>query len=153
MTRSRVPTWHVIGRGLAGWHASGVNVSSSGGDIRDGEYWTGEPTIKYLSEAIDGALVYDAREADPDAFTRLIVSGPMVNPALDPAEVSAFVDRYAAVRMAPMLGGEYAQLAEAAQAPTYTGLDYVGVAVYRELLRTVPGIKLGTVRAGVVIWE
>ena len=31
--RKPVPTWHVIGRGMAGWHASGVNTSSSGGDL------------------------------------------------------------------------------------------------------------------------
>lgn len=43
-------TWHVIGRGWNGWHAEGVNVSGTGGDL-----------CGYVAQAFDGATVYDAR--------------------------------------------------------------------------------------------
>ena len=52
--------WHVIGRGFNGWHAKGVNVSSSGGDIVPRTFWTGERMTPYTEEAVEGALVYDA---------------------------------------------------------------------------------------------
>lgn len=146
--------YHVVGRGMAGWHAKGINVSSSGGDLDNGMYWTGEPTIGYRHKAIDGALVYDAKDADPAAFARLIISGPMVDPALPPDGVSRFADHETAARMAPVLSGAFQTIALAASSPGYSGLDTVGVSVYRELLRAVPGIKIGTIRTGGTIdWE
>jgi len=149
MTQSQ---WHVIGRGLAGWHAKGINVSSSGGDINPGVYWTGAPTRGYLQDAIDGCLIYDASEADETAFTRLILSGPMCNPALEPTAHDRFGYGATAARMAPAMEGAFQALAVAASNPEYSGLDYVGVDRYRALLQTVPGIKIGTVRAGTIEW-
>lgn len=55
--------------------------------------------------------------------------------------------------MAPALGGGYKTLALAAQDDKFTGLDCVGVAVYERLLRKVPGVKIGKVSNGAVIWE
>lgn len=145
--------WYVIGRGLAGWHALGLKVSSSGGDLDDRPWWAGGIQAGYLSGAVEGCLVYDAAEADREAFTHLVLSGPMCDPELAPGTVNRFTDQTTAARMAPWLGGAFQQIAAAAQDPEYGGLDYVAVDVYRTLLAKVPGIKLGTVRAGVVVWE
>ena len=148
--------YHVVGRGKAGWHAKGINVSSSGGDLENGVYWTGAPTTGYRHQAVDGALIYDAKDADDAAFTRFVISGPMVDPSLDPEGVDRFgaEDRATAARMAPSLDGAFGVLAVMAQSDTFSGLDSVGVNVYRRLLRQVPGIKIGTIRAGGIIeWE
>jgi hypothetical protein len=147
--------WHIIGRGFNGWHATGIDVSSSGGQLDPYEYWTGEKVSGYLAEAIEGALVYDASEADSVAFTRHVMSGPMVNPALPPDGVDRFssADRAAALRMAPALGGGYQTLAVMAQSEKFTGLDRVGVAVFAGLLRAIPGCKVGKVRKGKVVWD
>jgi len=59
-------------------------------------------------------------------------------------------------RVLPGLGGAYKTLAEAATDPQagYTGLDFVGVEVWFKLLReAVPGIKIGRVRDGMIVWE
>jgi len=138
--------WHrrygIIGRGKAGWHAAAHNVSSSGGTL-DG----------YVAQADEGALVYDGDGADYDTFARLVISGPMVDPGLAPGTVKRFTDTETAARMADGLEGAFKALAELAQDATYGGLDYVAVDVYEGLLRGVPGVKIGHVRAGVVEWE
>lgn len=142
--------WTVIGRGFNGWHASSPGCSSSGGDIdpmfgRDG----------YLAEAQDGALVYDASESDADAFTRHVMSGPMLDCSIDPEAVDKFSteDRETALRMAPGLSGGYKTIAVIAQSPTFNGLDRVGVAVFERLLWAIPGIKIGRVVKGSVVWQ
>jgi hypothetical protein len=61
-----------------------------------------------------------------------------------------------AAHMLPGLGGAYKTLAEAATDPQagYTSLDFVGVEVWFKLLReAVPGIKIGRVRDGMIVWE
>ena len=100
-------------------------------------------------------MIYDAKDADPDAFTRLILSGPMVNPAMPPMGHDRFNDRYRLGTMAQGLEGAFKALAvETLSNPQYSGLDYVGVGIYRELLRQVPGTKLGTIHEGGRIeWE
>lgn len=147
--------WAVIGRGFNGWHATGDGVSSSGGSLEDYTYWTGKKCNGYLTEAAEGALVYDAENADVNAFVSLVVNGPMVNPAIPPDAVHAFDQRgrESLARMAPALGGGYKTLAIAAQDDKFTGLDSVGVAVYERLLRKVPGVKIGKVLNGAVQWE
>jgi len=145
--------WHVIGRGFSGWHATGINVTSSGGDLEPRPWWAGGMTTGYLSEAVDGCLVYDAIDADPAAFTRLVLAGPMVDPALPAEGVSRFMDRQTAAAMAPGLVGAFGTIAAMAASPAYGGLDTVGVGVFRGLLATVPGIKLGTVIGGVIRWD
>lgn len=153
--KKQAKRWAVIGRGFNGWHATGVDVSSSGGDLNPYTYWTGAAVPGYLAEAIEGALVYDASEADSVAFTRHVMNGPMVNPALAPNEVDRFTkaDRDRALQMAPALGGGFKTLAVLAQSEKFTGLDRVGVGVYEGLLRKIPGVKIGKVVKGKVEWE
>lgn len=146
--------WQVIGRGFNGWHATGVDVSSSGGQLDPYEYWTGVKCSGYLAEAAEGALVYDAQDADAGAFTSFVMRGPMVSPALPPDGVDRFskADRETALRMAPALGGGFKTLAVMAQSEQFSGMDRVGVAVYESLLRKVPGVKIGKVHNGAVVW-
>lgn len=145
--------WRIIGRGKAGWHAkNGEHVSSSGGFL-DRLPWMGDTYRTYLDGAAEGCIVYDAEHADDDAFARLIISGPMVEPSLAPDAVDRFSDRYGAASMMPGLSGSFATIAALAQSDHYTGLDYVGIGVYRRLLATVPGMRLGTVRNGAVVWD
>jgi hypothetical protein len=147
MTTQKQP-WLVIGRGFNGWHASRVNCSLSGayGEARGAEL---------ARDAADGALVYDASAADSGAFVRLVLSGPMVDPALPPDGVDSCSAglRHAMLEMAPALGGAFQTYALAAQDEKFRGLDRVGTGVYEALLRTVPGVKIGRVVAGEIVWE
>ena len=140
--------WDVIGRGKMSWHAETVNRSSSGGVNPDA----------YAKEAVDGALVYDAMDADYDAFSRMVISGPMLNLRLPPDGIERMDDhtRQIAGRMAGPggLGGAFKTLAtKAATDREFSGLDYVGVGVYERLLREVPGVKFGRVQRGRIVWE
>jgi hypothetical protein len=134
----------VIGRGKAGWHAAAHNVSSSGGTFDH-----------YVTQAAEGALVYDADGADYDVYAGLVIGGPMVDPSLPPGGVRRFTDRETAARMAGPGGltGAFKDLADAAQDERYSGLDSVACDVYERLLRRVPGVKIGHVRGGVVEWD
>lgn len=145
--------WHVIGRGFNGWHATGIDVSGSGGNLEPYTY-SGKPVPGYLAEAVEGALVYDA-EAAGDAFVRHVMNGPMVSPKLPADGVERFSqkDRETALMMAPALGGGYQTLAVMAQSESYSGLDRVGVGVFAGLLRQIPGVKVGKVVKGAVVWE
>ena len=136
--------YSIIGRGKAGWHAAGHNVSSSGGTL-DG----------YLKDARNGALIYDAHDADTDAFTHLVIAGPMVDPDLPPGGVRRFGDQDAAARMCGPGGltGAFKTIATLAQDASYSGLDYVACDVYETLLRAVPGMKIGHVHNGTVVWR
>ena len=152
--------WLIIGRGFAGWHAKSVDCSSSGGDLLPYTFWTGEKCAGYLAGALEGCLVYDAADMErtPEgraAFTQFVCSGPMVDLSLAPDGVSRFgkEDREAAARMLPGLSGGYATLAAIAIADeTYSGLDSVGIGVYESLLRKLPGMRVGHVREGVIVW-
>lgn len=139
--------WHKIGRGLVGWNAQGVACSSSGGTLEG-----------YLLAAVDGALVYDAAKLKPAgvaAFIHLVTSGPLADPKLGLGEVNKFSkeNRKSLARMEPLLGGELKTLAKLAKNEEYGGLDSVGLGVYKDLLRKVPGMKIGHVLNGKVVWE
>jgi len=136
--------WKCIGRGLAGWHASAVDCSSSGGTLEG-----------YVEKAEEGAFVYDADAADEEAFTRHILSGPMLCHLLPPDGDDKFTDsdRKAAARMMPGLGGGFRTLAILSQNKSYSGLDKVGIGIYANLLRKIPGMKIGKVKEGRVEWE
>lgn len=146
------PRWSLIGRGLAGWHATAKSMTSDGGQLEPYTYWTGERCAGYAAEAEEGALVYDASKADAVAFVNLVVMGPMVDPGLDPHEVRKFDDHEALGRMLPALEGGYATVAAATLAGLCS-LDCVGVGVYEHLLRKVNGIRIGRVHGGRVEWE
>lgn len=138
--------WKVIGRGRAGWHASAGNTSSSGGSLEH-----------YLKEGAEGALVYDADHLEglsASRYYQFVVNGPMPDSSLAPDEGQRFSDstRERAARMIPGMSGAFEALASAAQDPAYTGLDRVGLNIYESLLRKIPGIKIGHVRSGVVVW-
>lgn len=139
--------WYRIGRGLAGWNALGIDVSSSGGDFE-----------KYLKGAVEGALVYDAKDLKPNgmrAFTRLVIDGPLADPKLGLGEFSKFgkEHREAMARIKPLLSDGFKTLAKLAENEEYSGLDSVGLGIYKELLRKVPGIRIGHVLNGKVVWE
>ena len=131
--------WAIIGRGQAGWHAVDTtgSVWSSGGDLNPYTYWTGEKCKGYAQEAIDGCIVYEAGEVPIDQFIDHVYKGPMADPGLDPEQIRA-----------PF--GENRQ--DDGQTPI-GALDFVGLGVYLRLLRALPGIKIGFVRAGAVEWE
>lgn len=151
--------YRLIGRGFNGWHASGISrgnkVSSSGGSLLPESWWAGGMTTGYLQQAAEGCLVYDAAQADESAFIRLVLKGPMCDPTLEPFEVNGFSeqDRVIAQSMLPGLEGSYKTLALVAQSRTYSGLDYVGVGIYEELLRKVPGVRIGHVKQGAIEWD
>jgi hypothetical protein len=127
--------WQIIGRGWVGWHAAAVNVSSSGGQLEPYAYGS-TPCAGYAAEAEDGALVYDASEAERDAFARLIIAGPMPTPGLE----SGMMVRGFGSGPQPWDGEIH-------------GLDRVALDVYERLLRQVPGVKFARVRGGQVQWE
>ena len=153
MTESR---WQIIGRGLAGWHAAGVDVNSSGGDLLPYRYWTGAPVAGYLMEAAPECFVYDASAISDEAarrFQTFVIRGPMARPGLTSDQAGRFSDQDALARMAPWVAGGFEHIAAAALAG-FTSLDYVTVATYARLLRAaVPKIRIGRVVApGVLQW-
>lgn len=138
------PGWREIGRGAGGWHANRHNCSSTGGSLEG-----------YLKDAEEGCLVYDGKGANLAKWVHLVVSGPMVGHNLPPGTVDRFSDkdREAARTMLPGLSGGFEKLALAAQHPKFTGLDQVALDVYEGLLRQVPGVRIGHVVGGQVVWE
>jgi len=148
--------WTLIKRGKGGWCAandSGCN--SSGGMLEDYTYWTGQPCKGYLSEAVEGCIVYDAEVADDAAFIQLVVSGPMLKMELGD-RVQRFSDDpslvQAAAAMRPGLEGAFGTLVDVALSGL-SSLDYVGWPVYRKLLEQVGGVRFGKVVRGKVVWE
>ena len=122
--------WHLIGRGLNGWHAAGINVTSSGGQLEPYTYWTGQECDGYAREAVDGAFVYDASEADPSIFARVVISGPMLHPEL------------------------FSGWRKFGQDDFYPhSFDYVGPEIFERIYRMIPGMKFGHVQNGVCVWE
>lgn len=144
MVQKQEKRWLEIGRGHAGWHAAYHHCSSNGGTLEG-----------YLEEACEGCLVHDAQNADTDKFVKHVISGPMIGFNLEPGTVDRFTldDRKAALRMLPGLSGGFDTLAVIAQSPTYGGLDRVAIDIYENLLREIPGMKIGHVHDGKVIWE
>lgn len=134
-----------IGRGLAGWHAKADDCSSSGGDLKS-----------YLEKAEEGCLVYDAEEADERAFIKHVLEGPMLDTKLPLGSEDRIDDafRERAAKMLKGLGGGFKTLvARAIIDKGYTGLDSVSIDIYEYILRTIPGIKIGHVKDGKVVWE
>ena len=144
MSKKDKENWLEVGCGHAGWHASKHHCSSSGGSLEG-----------YLAEAAEGCLVYDAEKADPNAFIKYVVSGPVVGYDLPAGSVDKFSldDRKAMSLMSPGLSGGFETIATIALDTKYTGLDRVSLDVYEVLLRAVPGMKVGHVKNGKVVWE
>lgn len=134
-------SYKVIGRGKVGWHAKSESCSSSGGTL-----------ATYLKEADEGALVYDAEDAEYSAFVNLTLHGPMVKVSLPAGEIEGFKDKEALARMLPGLEGGFRTIALSNMAGV-SSLDYVAIDIYEGLLRGVPGMKIGHVRNGSIVWE
>jgi hypothetical protein len=136
----------IIGRGKVGWHSDGVDqdsnhCSSSGAGLE-----------QYLAEAENGTPIYDAEDAEPDAYADLVICGPMFRVDLPPGTVRKFGEQKTMARMLPGLGGSFATIAKLSMAGV-GNMDYVAVDVYLELLSKVPGIKIGTVQDHKVVWR
>lgn len=146
----------IIGRGKAGWHCDGTY----GDDGRSRFSGSGGTLDSYAKEAPDGTPVYDADEADFDAFSQFVYRGPMVNPWLTAGMVEKFGedDRKVLLGMLPALQDGFRGLAAATLAGL-SSLDYVAVDVYLQALRErCPGVRFGVVRKGAngearVDWE
>lgn len=117
----------VIGRGKAGWHAQLKNISSSGGSLE-----------KYVSEAMENCLVYDADSVDYDTFWDIVVKGPMVDTSLPEKTVKKFIEN------------ETRQVTDQEQ---FRAFDSVSLDVYETILRQLPGMRIGRVNHGQVTWE
>jgi hypothetical protein len=117
----------VIGRGKAGWHARVSNISSSGGALE-----------KYVSEAVENCLVYDADNVDYDMFWDIVVKGPMADTSLPEKTVKKFIEN------------ETRLVTDQEQ---FRAFDSVSLDVYETILRQLPGMKIGRVTHGRVIWE
>lgn len=138
----------LIGRGKNGWHSDGLsdgnNCSSSGGTLEG-----------YLKEAEDGTPVYDAYEADMGSFVQFIMNSPIADPSLGPGEINKFdsKDKACLLGMLPGLEGSFKSLAVMTLADIGS-MDLVAVDVYLTMLREkVPGVKIGQVQSGQVVWE
>lgn len=122
--------WKLIGRGKAGGHANGLTeenaTSGSGATIEE-----------YAKQAKNGTPVYDAMEADYDAFVSHVYRGPIVDPTLPAGTVGLFMGGSKPYRTTDRIGS----------------LDTVAVDVALWLLfRNVPGVRFGIVKSGAVQW-
>lgn len=145
MKEKQKDNYKVIGRGKAGWHAKTTNMSSSGGSLET-----------YVEQAAEDCLVYDASNVEFSLFVRFIVNGPMIDVDLPPNSVDKFTerDRQTAKNMLPGLSGGFEKIAKRViDDENYGGLDTVSIDVYERLLCRLPGIKIGHVVKGAVIWE
>lgn len=148
--------WAVVGRMKAGWFADGGGdehnrVSSSGGQLEPYQYWTGEQCSGYAAEAQEGALVYDAEDADYDEITRVVIRGPMKDCSLAPFSVSPFDLEYP--RTVVEIESVDEVTVESLAAMGVGSLGTVGLGIYEHLLRQIAGIKFGRIHEGKVVWE
>lgn len=146
-------TWKVIGRGHAGWHATGLTgenrVSGSGGTLAG-----------YCKEAEDGTIVYDAKEAGND-FVSFVCSGPMLDVSLPDGDVNVFNDHEAMKNMMPGLGGAFLAIGmqeimqHEKRAKKYGSMDMLSMNLWVALFKKqVPsGVKWGKVVGGAVVWD
>lgn len=139
--RGVVPCWHADGE--CRWGDGPWNPVSASGAVS---------LEHYIAEGgRSGTLVYDAFEADHDAFASFVIAGPIVGATLAPGSAQPFGDHAAAAVMAPHLGGEFRTIALQALRNDrrfgFGSLDRVAPDVYCRLLAEhVPGVKLGAVR-------
>ena len=68
--------WKIIGRGYAGWHATAEYEPSSGYSNVTG---SGASLGEYLSNASEGAFIYDADLANNEDFARFIIKAGLVD--------------------------------------------------------------------------
>lgn len=130
---------HLIGRGLVSWFAEGLNednncISSMGAANAE----------EYISDAIPGALVYDASEVDPALYRVHVINRPLLDLRLQPNQFKEFLEwSYQPIQ----------EHSPGSPLPDLHSLDYVGIGLYETLLRAVPGIKIGRVFGDAISWE
>lgn len=133
--------YKLIGRGFAGWHATGTSIVG-GKACRTDSSGGGWELERYLETAEDGALVYDAAhlEADPAtyaAYVTHVVKGPMANPELPAGHIQGVISP-----------------AKKWQGEKIRSLDTVALDIFERLLRELPGdVKIGRVKDGKVNWS
>lgn len=134
--------WQVVHRGKVGWCADAgrseryAHHASSGGDL-----------ATYAEQAVYGALLYDAEQADYEAYAALVVTGPMLNLDLpartfqpffhDPEQLPDGIE----INLKSLRAFEVGPLA------------YVSLDIYVELLRNVPGVRFGKIVHGKPVWD
>ena len=133
--------WRVIGKGKSGWHAGGavkIYNSTSRTDTSSASYDTSEAQLnKYVGEAENGALVYDASESDMNALIDHVFKGPMLRADLPPGTVLKMMDK------------DPVQASSTKAGP----LDYVSLDIFEANLRKIQGIRFGRVVSGHLEWE
>ena len=136
--------YSVIGRGKAGWHASGRHAWGEGPERISDCSSSGGTLAGYLEQAEPGALVYDADASPYEAFARLVISGPMVKPQLD-------AHQWESIGQCGEWYGPYDL--DAMRAAGIHGLTYIGLGIFEALLRRMPGCRIGYVTdPGIVTW-
>lgn len=116
-----------IGKGWEGWHGGAKNwtLTGYGRDAEETSVWWAcqhaQPTL--AAQCMDGALAYDASEADRDAWQAWIIRGPMIRPDIDGADEG------------------------------FGSLDYVSLTTWiRTAKARVPGLRTGVVQDGRIEW-
>lgn len=114
----------IIGRRKTGWFSEGIEEQSVESSVC-GVSLLGGNLETYAKDAQDETPVYDAKDADNDAFTSFLREGPTLD-----------------VRAKDEPLKEH-----------YSVFDMVSINTYLALLRKVPGVRFGKVMNGEVIWE
>jgi hypothetical protein len=129
-------SWAVIGKGFSGWHANGKTYGNC--KTNTSTYDPSEAClVRFAIDGEEGALVYDASGSDEEEFTKLIISGPMVNVDLPSQSCQRLFEEVTPYSTEVKL----------------SSIDYVSPDVYREMLSKIPGVRLGHIEGGKVVWE
>jgi len=141
--------WREIGRGLAGWHASKADVSSSGGQLDPYTYWTGEKCAGYLANAAEGCFVHDVEgRVDAAAFSHLVIVGPMLSHRLDPWQFRDLGEPREVATPRHSITLDQLKV----ENPDIHSLSQVGIGIFAALQRGI-GARCGWVRDGAIVWE
>lgn len=124
--------WKLIGIGFCGWHAKKKDHSgvSDYKDLKTLEF--------FAKEAEEGAVVYDASQANLNAYVDFMFKGPMIDFDLFGKEYELSDSN---MDFSSKIGG-------------FSGFDFVAPELYLCLMREyVPGVRFGKVINGKVEWE
>lgn len=127
-----------------GWGGT-VYLSPEDGSFSEVHSYSRKVEMKYL---LEGAVIVDLLGVDQDILMNWSINGPMVNPHIDRIKRLNMddVDQL----MAEELGRNFGlPLTDS----NYHGLDEVPVDVYVKMARRLlPGVRIGEVRNGKIIW-
>ena len=107
----------------------------------------------YAEYDLEDAYIIDKREILQENPT-LAYTVPMVSTSIDPGAVDklSHKTKKQAAFLEPALQGSFGTLARLAQEPEYSGLDYVGLNIYRGIWRAY-GAKTGIFKNGSIVWD